>query len=121
MAYIYLAIGILSEIIGTAFLKASNGFTKVLPAIGGLAGFGMALYFLSLAFKSIPLSVAYATWCGVGIAGASLLGLLIWKEKMSVVGVIGIILIVIGIALVNLPSSEAKTEVDGEIGVHRVD
>ncbi|HLR92403.1 MAG TPA: multidrug efflux SMR transporter [Atopostipes sp.] len=102
MAYLFLALGIISEVVGTAFLKASDGFTKVFPAIGGLLGFGLALFFLALAFKSIPLSVAYATWCGVGIIGAALLGLLIWNEKISFLGIIGILLIVVGIVFVNI-------------------
>ncbi|MGP4074763.1 DMT family transporter [Halobacillus sp. K22] len=115
MAYVYLAIGIIAEVFGSAMLKASDGFTRLFPAIGGVVGFGTALYFLSLAFKSIPLSVAYATWCGVGIAGTALLGILIWKEKLSFIGVIGLALIVLGIIFVNIPPDnheESSLEVE---------
>ncbi|MTI79709.1 MAG: multidrug efflux SMR transporter [Firmicutes bacterium] len=112
MAYLFLALGIVSEVFGTAMLKASDGFTNILPAIGGVLGFSLALYFLALSYKSIPLSVAYATWCGVGIVGASLISFIIWRERLNVTGIIGIILILIGIVLVNITSpSEEITNV----------
>ncbi|MDT8858705.1 multidrug efflux SMR transporter [Alkalihalobacillus sp. MEB130] len=110
MAYVFLAIGIVSEIFGTAMLKASNGFTKLFPVIGSILGYGLALFFLSLSFKSIPLSVAYATWCGVGIAGASLVSYFIWNEKISPIGLVGIGFIVIGIVLVNVTTPSEQTK-----------
>jgi len=117
MAYLFLALGILSEIFGTAMLKASEGFTKMVPAIGGVVGFGLALFFLALAFKSIPLSVAYATWCGVGIAGASLISFIIWKEKLSVTGMIGILFIVVGIVLINVTASNQAVTSENQLDV----
>jgi small multidrug resistance pump len=114
MAYIYLAIGILSEIIGTTMLKASQGFTKLLPAVGGVIGFGGALYFLALSFKTIPLNIAYATWAGVGTAGATLIGVLLYKEKLNVTGLVGIMLIIAGILLLILtaPAPSAQKELE---------
>ncbi|MDT8861353.1 multidrug efflux SMR transporter [Alkalihalobacillus sp. MEB130] len=114
MAYIFLAIGIISEVIGTTMLKASQGFTKLLPAIGGVIGFGCALYFLALSFKTIPLNIAYATWAGVGTAGATLIGVLLYNEKLNIPGLAGILLIIVGILLLNLtapaPSAEKMLE-----------
>jgi len=111
MAYLFLGLGIVCEIFGTTMLKASEGFTKPIPAAGGLLGFGLALFFVSLAFKSIPLSIAYATWCGVGIAGASLIGYLVWGEKITLTGFFGILLITIGIVLlVVAPASQETTQ-----------
>ncbi|WP_163970855.1 DMT family transporter [Oceanobacillus halotolerans] len=101
MAYIYLLLGVIAEVFGTTMLKLSDGFTKVLPVIGGLGGFIIALFFLALSFKSIPLSVAYATWSGLGTAGAVILSILIWKDKINISGVFGILLIITGIVLLN--------------------
>ena len=105
MAYLFLALGIMTEIFGTTMLKLSSGFTKPLPVVGGVLGFGFALYFLALSFKTIPLGIAYATWAGVGTAGAVIIGIIVWKEKVNVIGVIGIVLIIVGILLVNMTAS----------------
>ena len=68
MAYFYLAIAILSEVLGTSMLKASNGFTKAIPSVICLFGYSISFYFLSLVLKVIPMGLSYAIWSGFGIA-----------------------------------------------------
>ena len=58
MAYLYLSFAIICEPIGTSMLKASEGFSKILPTLGVILGF--AFFFLSLSLKVIPLNMAYA-------------------------------------------------------------
>ncbi|WP_433750054.1 DMT family transporter [Falsibacillus pallidus] len=106
-AYIFLAAAIVSELFGTSMLKASDGFTKAGPAIGVLMGFASAFLFLSLSLKMIPLSIAYAIWSGAGTAATAIIGVLVWKEKISTATLAGIILIIAGVIVINL-----KTEVD---------
>ncbi|RSL33074.1 QacE family quaternary ammonium compound efflux SMR transporter [Salibacterium salarium] len=102
MAYLYLLLGIIAEVFGTSMLKASEGLSRILPVFGGVAGFGAALFFLALSFRTIPLNVAYATWSGVGTAGAALIGVLIWKEKLNMPSLVGIALIIAGIVVLNM-------------------
>ncbi|WP_181347456.1 multidrug efflux SMR transporter [Thalassobacillus sp. CUG 92003] len=108
MAYVYLFLGIVAEVFGTTMLKMSEGLSRVFPVLGGVVGFSSALFFLALSFQTIPLNVAYATWAGVGTAGAALVGLLIWKENINLVGLIGLILIIGGIVLLNLSPGHAS-------------
>jgi small multidrug resistance pump len=111
-AYIFLFIAIAAELFGTSMLKASEGFTKIWPALGVLLGFGVAFFALSLSLKTIPLSIAYAIWSGIGTAATALIGILIWKEKLSMLSAAGIILIILGVVLLNIasPSNHAGGE-----------
>lgn len=102
MSYLYLAIAIIGELIGTSLLKASEGFTKIYPTIGVLIAFIGAFFFLSVAIKTIPLNTAYALWSGLGIVATTIISVLIWKEKINVASVTGITLILIGVVILNL-------------------
>lgn len=67
MQYLYLAAAILSEVIGTSFMKQSEGFSKPLPSVVTFIAYAIAFYCLSQTLKTIPTGVAYAIWSGVGI------------------------------------------------------
>ncbi len=97
-----LLIAILSEVVGTVALKASDGFARLGPTALVVVGYGLTFYFLGLALKQIPLGVAYAIWSGLGTAGAVLAGVLLWRESLNLAGVIGIALIVAGVLILNL-------------------
>ena len=111
MAYLYLLIAIIGELFGTSMLKASEGFTKIAPLFGVIIGFGISFFFLSLSIKTIPLNVAYAIWSGLGTVATVIISVLIWKEKVSVGSVLGIVLIIVGVAILNLygPGHEKET------------
>lgn len=102
MAYLFLAIFIIGELIGTSMLKASQGFTKLYPTLFTLVAFVCAFYFLSLALKTLPLNMTYAIWSGVGAVATALISVLIWKEKINTGSIVGIALIVIGVVILNL-------------------
>ena len=78
-------------------LKFSQGFSKFLPSVLTVAGMIFSFVFLSLALKKLPLSVAYAVWTGIGIAGTSILGVIIFQESISISKIIFVSFIVIGI------------------------
>lgn len=78
-------------------LKFSHGFSKLLPSILTVAGMSFSFIFLSLALKKIPLSIAYAIWTGIGIAGTSILGFWIFDEVLSISKIIFVSFILIGI------------------------
>jgi multidrug transporter EmrE-like cation transporter len=65
MQFVYLAIAIAAEVVGTSALKASNGFTVWQPSLIVALGYGVSFYFLSLALRTIPDGIAYAIWSGV--------------------------------------------------------
>ncbi|MBO1581991.1 multidrug efflux SMR transporter [Bacillus sp. XF8] len=106
-AFIFLAIAIVSEVFGTTMLKVSNGFTKVLPSIGVVLGFASAFFFLSKALQHIQLSTAYAIWSGVGTALTALIGVLVWKDAFTWQTAVGLILIIGGVAVLNMSGSSA--------------
>ncbi len=104
MPYFYLAIAIVAEVIGTSALKASESFTRPLPSLVVAVGYGAAFYFLSLALKTIPVGIAYAIWSGVGVALITLIGWLLFKQRLDVPALAGIALIVAGVVVIQLSS-----------------
>jgi small multidrug resistance pump len=102
MGYLYLAIAIVSEVIGTSALKATDGFTKLIPSTIVVVGYGAAFYFLSLVLKSIPVGVAYAIWAGLGIVLVALVAAVIFKQVPDVPAIIGMVLIVSGVVVINV-------------------
>lgn len=93
---------IVCELIGTNALKAADGFTRLLPTLVVIAGYGASFYLMSLSLRTIPLGVAYAIWSGLGTAAIAIIGVLAWREKLNIAGVIGIILIIVGVVLLNI-------------------
>lgn len=108
MGYLYLAIAIIAEVIATSALKASEGFSKLVPSVIVLVGFSIAFYFLSLVFKTIPIGVAYAIWSGVGIVLISIVGLVLFGQKLDLPAVIGIVLIISGVVVMNVFSTSVS-------------
>lgn len=100
--YILLAIAIAVEIFSTSMLKLSAGFTRVVPSIIFVVGMSLSFFAMGRALLSLPLSIAYAVWAGVGTALTALLGVVLWKEELSMTAVAGIGLIVVGVVLLNL-------------------
>ncbi|CAI2645670.1 hypothetical protein HW41_06390 [Apilactobacillus kunkeei] len=104
--YLFLALAIIGELIGTNLLKMSMGFTKILPTIGSLISFALCFYFLSIAMVKIPLNIAYANWSALGILATTAIASLVYKEQINVMSMIGIVFIIIGVVLLNLFSAK---------------
>ncbi|MAU75084.1 MAG: DMT family transporter [Candidatus Poseidoniaceae archaeon] len=107
--WIFLTLAIISEVIGTSFLKSTEGFTKLIPSIIVLVGYCAAFYFLSLTLDSIPIGMAYAIWSGVGIAAITVVSVLFFEQKLDFAAVIGMGLIIAGVVVLRL-YSEASVE-----------
>jgi len=105
MAYFYLAIAIVAEVIGTSSLKASEEFTRLWPSLMVFAGYGVSFYFLTLVFRTIPLGVAYAIWSGLGIALITIIGYVFFRQVLDAPAMLGIGLIVAGVAVIKLFSN----------------
>lgn len=102
MSWVYLSIAIFAEIIATTALKKAEGFSVLLPSIVTVSGYAIAFYFLSLSLKSIPVGVAYAVWSGVGIVAISIIGLVLFKQRLDTAGMIGVGFIVVGVLILNV-------------------
>jgi len=104
MGYWYLAIAIIAEVIATSALKASGEFTKLVPSIIVVTGYGVAFYFLALVLRTIPVGVAYAIWNGMGIVLITIVGSVFFKQIPDVPALIGMILIISGVVVINVLS-----------------
>ena len=105
--WVYLGIAILSEVLATASLKSTEGFTKLWPSMAVLVGYSAAFYFLSLTLEDIPIGVAYAVWSGVGVATITIVSVVFMDQKIDLAGVLGIGLIVIGVIVLRLYSGSS--------------
>jgi multidrug transporter EmrE-like cation transporter len=104
--FLYLLLAIVSEVIATSSLKASQGFSRLWPSLLVVVGYGAAFYWFSLSLKQIPLGIAYAIWSGLGTVGVVLIGLFLWGETLNALRVFGIALILIGTVILNLSKAE---------------
>jgi small multidrug resistance pump len=102
MAYLYLALAILAETIGTSALKASEEFTKLIPSIIVFTGYGVSFYFMSLVLRTIPVGITYAVWSGVGIVLIAVVGAILYKQIPDLPAVIGMGLIILGVVIIQL-------------------
>lgn len=108
-AWLVLTFAIITETIATTALKSSQEFTKLVPSIIVIIGYGLAFYLLTITMKSLPLGTVYAIWSGAGIALITLIGWMLYGEKPDFWMLIGIGLIILGIMVIKLFSSTSAT------------
>lgn len=106
--YLYLAIAIAAEVIATSALKASDEFSKLIPSLVVVAGYGIAFYFLSLVLKTIPIGIAYAIWSGLGVVLIGVVGVVVYDEQLDLPAIAGMLLIVSGVFVINVFSSSVS-------------
>jgi len=102
MTYLYLAIAIVAEVIATSFLKSCEGFTRLWPSVVVLVGYALAFYFLSLTLRSLSVGIVYAIWSGAGIVLVSIIAWFLFGQKLDIPAVVGMVLIIAGVAVINL-------------------
>lgn len=102
MQYVLLGMAIVFEIIATTLLKASEGFSKLIPAAGCVVFYILCFYSFSKALLKIDLGVAYATWCAGGIVATTVIAAVVFGQKLNTVGVIAVVMIVVGCVILNL-------------------
>lgn len=101
----YLLIAIVAEVIATSALKASAGFSRLIPSAVTIVGYALAFYLLALALKTIPVGIAYAVWSGVGIVAIAVIGYFFFGQALDAAAVIGIGLILAGVLVLNVFSA----------------
>lgn len=104
MSYFYLVIAIIAEVLATSFLPATEGFKKFIPSVLTILGYSIAFYALAQCVKVIPIGVAYAIWCGLGILLICATGYFVYGQKLDLRSLIGIGFIIAGIMIVYLSS-----------------
>ncbi|WP_262179101.1 DMT family transporter [Haloarcula laminariae] len=107
--YALLLAAILSELAGTTALKLSDGFSKPLPSLVVVAGYGLAFYLLSLTLEELPVGPVYATWAALGIVGVTVVGVVGFGERLDGPAIVGLAFILAGVYCLNVVS---------EISVH---
>ena len=90
------------EVMGTTLLQASQQFTRPWPTAGMAVCYAAAFYLLTIALKQMPVGLAYAIWSGLGVVLISVIGLVVFKQKLDAPAMIGLSLIVAGVMTINL-------------------
>ena len=100
--WLALAIAICGEVIATSALKASNEFTRLIPSIIVVVGYGTAFYFMAISMRVLPVGIMYAIWSGMGTVLVSIIGWLVYKQTLDLPSMIGMGLIIAGVIVINL-------------------
>jgi small multidrug resistance pump len=106
--HLILLLAILAEVIATSALKASENFTRPIPSLLVVAGYGTAFFLLSITLKTLPIGVAYAIWSGVGTALVAVVGWLYYRQSLDLPAILGLTLIIAGTLVLNLFSKVAE-------------
>ncbi|OMH27129.1 multidrug efflux SMR transporter [Motiliproteus sp. MSK22-1] len=104
MTYLYLAVAIIAEVAATSALKASAEFTKLMPSLVVIVGYGVSFYFMTLVLRTIPVGITYAVWSGVGIVLVAVVGAFLYKQVPDTPAVVGMSLIILGVVVIHVYS-----------------
>jgi small multidrug resistance pump len=107
MQWLYLSIAILAEVIATSSLKAAEGFTRLIPSLIVVFGYGTAFYFLSLTLRTMQVGTAYAIWSGVGTVIISIVAWLFYNQKLDAPSILGMALIISGVVIIKFLSPQS--------------
>lgn len=108
MHWVHLALAICFEVVGTTNMKLSQGFTRLTPSIVMFACFAMAFFFNTLALRKLDLSITYAIWSGVGTAATAVIGIMYFKESLTMLKVVSILLIITGVIGLHASFTDGK-------------
>jgi small multidrug resistance pump len=108
MPWVYLAIAVVFETIGTTALKASNGFTRVGPSVLVALAYGVSFWLLALVLRTIPVGIAYAIWSGLGICMIAIIGYFVFGQRLDLPAVLGLGMIIAGIIVIQLFSQSVS-------------
>ena len=104
MAWIWLTLAGLLEVVWATGLKYTEGFTRLWPSVITGAAIVASMYFLALAVRTIPIGTGYAVWTGIGVVGVAILGMILFNEPRDLLRIGSILLIVPGIVGLKLVS-----------------
>jgi small multidrug resistance pump len=102
LAWIYLGAAIATEVVGTLFLRFTDGFTRPMPSIVVVITYVLSLWLTALALKTLEISLAYAVWAGVGTAAVAIIGMAALGETVNGLKLASIALVISGVIGLNL-------------------
>jgi small multidrug resistance pump len=105
MNWVLLFIAITFEVLGTTFMKLSRGFSRPGPTAFMFIAYGIGLTLMNMVLKRMDVSVVYAIWSGMGTALIAIIGILWFKEPLTAIKIISIVLIIFGVIGLNLNGS----------------
>ena len=105
MPYLYLAIAVAFETIGTSAMQASQQFTRLWPSVLVVVGYASSFYFMALTLRFMPVGIVYALWSGLGIILIALIGYAVFGQKLDLPAIAGLGLIIAGIVVIQLFSN----------------
>ncbi|MET3930221.1 multidrug transporter EmrE-like cation transporter [Lysobacter sp. OAE881] len=106
-SWLSLLVAIVAEVVATTALKSSEGFTRLVPSVVVVIGYGVTFYFLSLTLKSVPVGIAYAVWSGLGVVLITAVAWALYGQKLDAWAILGMALIVSGVLVMNLLSKSS--------------
>ncbi|HBM12876.1 MAG TPA: QacE family quaternary ammonium compound efflux SMR transporter [Rhodospirillaceae bacterium] len=104
MAWFYLLVAGILEIVWAYTMKQSLGFSRLIPSLITVSTMVASFWLLALAMQTIPLGTAYAIWTGIGAVGAFIVGIVFLAEPVSALRLVAITLIVSGLVLLKVSS-----------------
>jgi small multidrug resistance pump len=108
MTYLLLVVAIVAEVIATSALARTDGFSRLVPSLIAVLGYGFAFYLLSLVTRTVPVGIVYAVWSGAGIVLVALAGWLLFGQKLDLAAIVGLALIIAGVLIINLVSKSVS-------------
>lgn len=103
-----LAVAIVAEVVATTALKASDGFTRLVPSLIAILGYGLAFWLLSITMRVMPTGIVYAVWSGVGVVLIAAVSWIWFGQRLDAPAVFGLGLIIAGVVVVNLFSDALR-------------
>lgn len=105
LTWFLLGLAILSEVAATSALKASDGMTRLIPALMVVSGYAIAFWLLALTLRTLPVGFVYGVWAGLGVIGVAIVGALFFGETLGAIKMAGFVLIVVGVTLIKVGSA----------------
>jgi quaternary ammonium compound-resistance protein SugE len=116
MAWLFLVIAGLLEVVWAIGLKYTEGFTRLWPSVGTLSAMGASFWLLSMALRTLPVGTGYAVWTGIGVVGASILGMVLFDESRAAVRIAALLMIIGGIVLLRISEGATSSGAGGKAG-----
>lgn len=102
--YMYLGLAIIFEVVATTSMKYSDGFRVPLPSAITITGYCIAFFSLAQALRTIPVGLAYAIWCGLGMVLVALAGVFLFRQVLDIPSILGIGFIILGVVVMGFSS-----------------
>lgn len=106
MAWLYLFLAGIFEVVWSTAMKESHGFTRIIPSLITAFFMLLSVVLLAIAMKTLPLGTSYTVWVGIGAIGAFILGVTMFGESLNPLRVIAVLLIFAGVILLKVATKE---------------